>query len=29
MVHFNDEFKFLLIGSDGKTDVRQKVGEVP
>ena len=26
-VHFSDESKFLLIGSDGKTFVRQKVGE--
>ena len=26
-VHFNDESKFLLIGSDGKTYVRRKVGE--
>ena len=26
-VHFSDESKFLLIGSDGKTYVRRKVGE--
>ena len=26
-VHFSDESKFLLIGSDGKTYVRQKGGE--
>ena len=26
-MHFRDESKFLLIGSDGKTYVRQKVGE--
>ena len=26
-VHFSDESKFLLIGSDGKRYVRQKVGE--
>ena len=26
-VHFNDEHKFLLIGSNGKTYVRRKVGE--
>ena len=26
-VHFNDECKFLLIGSDGKTYVRRKVDE--
>ena len=26
-VHFGDESKFLLIGSDGKTYVRRKVGE--
>ena len=25
-VHFSDEFKFLLIGSDRKTYVRRKVG---
>ena len=27
MVHFSDESKFLLIGSDGKTYVPRKVGE--
>ena len=26
-VHFSDVSKFLLIGSDGKTDIRRKVGE--
>ena len=26
-VHSSDEYKFLLIGSDGKTYVRRKVGE--
>ena len=26
-MHFSDESKFLLIGSDGKTYVRRKVGE--
>ena len=26
-VHFSDKSKFLLIGSDGKTYVRRKVGE--
>ena len=26
-MHFRDESKFLLIGSDGKTYVRRKVGE--
>ena len=27
MVHFSDESKFLLIGSDGKMYVHQKIGE--
>ena len=26
-MHFSDESKFLLIGSDGKTFVHRKVGE--